>query len=171
MSKLKNHASGGRVVNVLTGKKNEKGEPLFEQYLLRPGEEADVEVLKDDPVVAGLVAKGDLSIDGRRGAGGADEARSVAREREDSEKRLLELARKEAELRRREDELVHREDAFQKERREAATKAGAERGLADPLPAGTEKKEASEEAKLGISTVQGKAGESRPVAPQPAPKK
>lgn len=148
MTKVTNHSPGPRVLNVDNGLKNAKGERVIEQVTVLPGQTLDVNLHdQEHPVFVGMVESGQLALDGKR-AKGLAEFDKLASDRAAFEKERQELAKRQAELSDRESELRSQQDVFQRLQREAAAKAGATPGLADPLPPGTDTKggKESEEA-------------------------
>lgn len=138
MTKITNFSRGGRLFNRVIGKRPD-GSPQTEQFLVLPGQTSeDVELAdREDPVFVGMFERGEIGVDGKRG-GELKEFDRLAADRAKHEEELAKFRKREAELATKEAELAAREDIVQKSLREAAMRAGATPGLADPLPPGTD---------------------------------
>jgi hypothetical protein len=147
--RITNHGRGPRTFNRRVGKDQ------VDQIVVLPGlTSPDFEpVDPEDVVTTALFEVGEISIDGKK-AKSLGDFDKLASDRAEHEKRLAELKAREAELATKETELRTQQDRFQQLQREAAMRAGATPGLADPLPQGTDTKGAkeSEEAvkKVGL---------------------
>lgn len=165
MPKITNFSRGPRTVNVVVGQAAD-GRPQVATHLIQPGQTSPEVNLVDaeDPVLKALVERGDLALDGQK-ARHLEGRGELAADRAKFAEQLEELKKRERELADRESEIIAQQDRFQRLQREAAMRAGATPGLADPLPPGTDTR-GGEESRRALERAgldPNLAGESNPA--------